>query len=365
MLYSKAIKPLLFRMDPERAHHLAMNMGSFINDHPLLQGLLRQMYSYQSSRLTQTLWGMNFANPIGLAAGFDKNGYISRTIQALGFGFVEVGSITAQPSTGNPLPRLFRLPDDRSVINRMGLNNDGAQTIVRRLANQAEYLHIPLGINVAKTHNPDILGDQALKDYVASYKEALKVADYVTVNISCPNTGEGKTFEDPTALRELLDALDIPSGTGTTPTLIKLSADLDNGKLEKLVEISEECRIDGYVATNTSTSRSSLLTPSNTLRDIGSGGLSGSAIAKRSTRLISQLRKLIGGNKTIIGVGGIDSFETALEKLQAGANLLQIYTGMIYEGPGLAGAINKKLDQYLRERGLSGIQQLQNGSGNK
>jgi len=321
-----------------------------------LKTLAKSLYNYQSAKLSQQIWGLTFRNPIGLAAGFDKNGQIPEIMEALGFGFVEVGSITANPNTGNPKPRAFRLPKDRAIINRMGLNNDGAQTVVKRLKNKK--LSIPLGINIAKTHDPKIMGDAAIQDYVQSFNEAKKVADYITVNISCPNTTEGKTFEDPAALDELLSALKIRDDARVVPTTVKFSSDLTKNKLLQLLEICENHRIHGYVACNTSSSRKGLQTSESELDDIGRGGLSGKPIANKSVQIVEWISEATKGQKPIIGVGGIDDFSTALKMLLAGADLLQMYTGLIYEGPGLVKSINRQLLHELEALNIKSIHQL-------
>lgn len=339
MIYEHLFKPFLFRKDAEKAHDLALSFSSLTHRSPFLQELAHQIYGESDSGLEQTLWGLKFPNPVGLAAGFDKNGVTPLAMQALGFGFIEVGSITARPCSGNPKPRAFRLPADHSLINRMGLNNEGADVVTKRL--KEIDLEIPLGINIAKTNDMRIHGDAAIMDYQYSYNKAIEVADYVTVNISCPNTGEGKTFEDPEALRDLLSALN-PSGQ-ITPTLVKFSVDTDQQTLEKLIAVCQDYMIDGYVATNTSSARAGLNTSAERLRAIGNGGLSGRAIAKQSTQIIQWIYEISEGARPIIGVGGIDSAEAALEKLKAGASLVQIYTGMIYKGPGLVADIKKGL----------------------
>lgn len=343
-------------MEADKAHEAALRLGRVASQNELIKLLGKTLYNYQSPRLHQHIWGLTFRNPIGLAAGFDKNGEIPEIIEAAGFGFTEVGSITANPSTGNPKPRTFRLKKDRSLINRMGLNNDGAQAIVKRLENKKP--DIPLGINIAKTPDPAILGDKAIEDYLFSFKKAQKIAGYITVNISCPNTAEGKTFENPAALEELLSALNIKEDAGSVPTLIKFSVDLNRPELEQLIDICERHRVHGYVATNTSKKREGLLTEVKKLDRIGKGGLSGRAIGIKSTKIINWIHEMTNGQKPIIGVGGIDCFENALEKLQAGAVLLQVYTGLIYEGPGLVKKINKKLDACLAQQGLESIHQL-------
>ncbi|MEP1151393.1 MAG: quinone-dependent dihydroorotate dehydrogenase [Balneola sp.] len=338
MFYKQIAKPLVFKKDAEQAHDLALKVSSLTNESKLLQSLASLVYG-GGKNIEQNFWGLSFKNPIGLAAGFDKNGTTPKAMQALGFGFVEIGSITAQQSSGNPKPRAFRLPEDRSLINRMGLNNEGTDRIIERLKSYS--LDIPLGVNIAKTNDASIHGAEAILDYVYSYKKAQEVADYITVNISCPNTGEGKTFEDPEALTALLSELEISNST--TPTLVKFSVDTEFNTLKKLVEICEKFDVNGYVATNTSSNRAQLKTSKSTLESIGNGGLSGAAIALKSDQVISQLYEILKGSKPIIGVGGIDSVESAQRKIDLGANLLQVYTGMVYEGPGLIKTIKNKL----------------------
>lgn len=339
MLYQHILKPLLFKKDAEEAHEFAIKWASRTNNSLLLQKLVQTFFDGNNPELAQEFFGLTFPNPVGLAAGFDKNGVTPKAMQALGFGFIEIGSITAEASSGNPKPRAFRLPQDQSLINRMGLNNEGAGVVIERL--KKTNLKIPLGINIAKTNDMSIHGDAAIEDYVYSYNKALEVADYVTVNISCPNTGEGKTFEDPDALNALLVALK-PSENGT-PTLVKFSVDTDKKTLQKLVEICEEKSIDGYVATNTSSKRENLQTSASVLKEIGNGGLSGSAIKNKSTQVIKWLFEVLKGSKPIIGVGGIDSAEAALSKMEAGANLLQVYSGLVYKGPKLVKQIKSGL----------------------
>lgn len=339
-------------MDAERAHHLALSLAEKTHQSSILQSLTRGIYASNINHTGDSvqLWGLDFKNRIGLAAGFDKNGTTPLAMQALGFGFVEVGSITAKSSLGNPKPRAFRLPQDRSLINRMGLNNEGTDTIIDRLSQQN--LDIPLGINIAKTNDAAIHGDQAIQDYLYSYLRAQMVADYITINISCPNTGEGKTFEDPVALKELLQAIKSsatsagvpstrkksipePSTFAYVPTTVKFSVDTSREQLMILLDICEDLGIDGYVATNTSNHREGLQTPEKKLREIGRGGLSGYAIASRSLAMTSWISDALKGTKPIISVGGISTREEYLARLQAGASLVQVYTGLIYQGPGL------------------------------
>ncbi|MEQ8524661.1 quinone-dependent dihydroorotate dehydrogenase [Gracilimonas sp.] len=340
MIYKKLLKPLLFKTDAEKAHEWALSMASKTNNSPLLQTLASSIYNEPRIGLEQELFGLTFPNPIGLAAGFDKNGTTPKAMQALGFGFVEVGSITAKPSEGNPRPRAFRIPRDHSLINRMGLNNEGTDVITNRLSSLD--LEIPLGVNIAKTNDASIHGDAALRDYLYSYEKAQSVADYITINISCPNTGEGKTFEDPSALRDLLAILQ-PGNEERKPSLVKFTVDIDRKNLENLVRICEDFGVAGYVATNTSSVRDDLKTEQAVLNKIGNGGLSGRAIQQRSTEVVKWLAEITERKKPVIGVGGIDSAQAAVDKIKAGASLIQIYTGLVYEGPGLLNKIKKSL----------------------
>ncbi|MBO6794238.1 MAG: quinone-dependent dihydroorotate dehydrogenase [Balneolaceae bacterium] len=340
MLYSTILKPYLFNKDAESAHELAVDWAQRTSQSAALLSICRMMYGGNDAGLRKEYFGLTFPNPVGLAAGFDKNGVTPIAMQAMGFGFVEIGSITAKAAEGNPKPRAFRLPEDHSLINRMGLNNEGADVITDRL--KTLNLSIPLGINIAKTNDATIHGDAAVEDYAYSYQKAAEVADYITVNISCPNTGEGKTFENPAALEALLKGLPL-NQNDRKPTLVKFSVDTAKSDLEKLVEICESYSIDGYVATNTSSDRSELTTDADTLTKIGNGGLSGAAIHKKSTKVIGWLNEFLQGKKPIIGVGGINNAQSALDKIEAGANLLQIYTGMVYKGPGLIKEIKKAL----------------------
>lgn len=356
MFYKSLLKPLLFQVDAEKAHHTAHKVARRAAQSKLASRIIQSVYDYQSPLLEQTFWGHTFRNPVGLAAGFDKNGCLVEAMELLGMGFVEVGSITAQARSGNPKPRAFRLPRDQALINRMGLNNDGAQTVVKRLQN-SDYT-IPLGLNIAKTHDPGIMGADALDDYLFSYKQARKIADYITVNISCPNTAEGKTFEEPEVLDRLLTTLLNSSELETVPTLVKFSSDITPDTLRALVDICEAHGVEGYVACNTSSSRRNLKTDPERLEAIGAGGLSGAPLAAKSLRVVRWLREMVDERKLIIGVGGIRTFDSALAMLQAGANLLQIYTGLIYEGPGLVRQINRGLANHMRAQGLQSLKEL-------
>lgn len=351
MFYSRLIRSLLFRLDSEKAHVNTVALARYSSSNPVFKSLAHSLYNFQSDRLGQVQSGIYFDNPIGLAAGFDKNGEAIGLYESLGFGYAEIGSITAQPSAGNPSPRAFRLPEDHALINRMGLNNEGTSRIVERI--RSKIAGIPVGVNIAKTHNPAISGKDAIEDYLISYRIASPVADYITVNVSCPNTSEGKTFEEPESLHSLLEAIYKERKSFDPPLFVKLSVDLDESHTMDLVSICEGFNVNGYVCGNTSNNRTSLKTPPERLQQIGRGGLSGRPIALAANKLTRNVRDQVPDQRTIIGVGGIDSFRAAMDKFKAGADLIQIYTGLIYEGPGLVKHINRHLDHYLTQHDLT------------
>lgn len=355
-LYKIVARPLLFRLKADTAHDVTIKTATYLNDKAWPLDYLSALYSVKNPLLHQNIWGLDFNNPVGLAAGFDKNGRILSFMESLGFGYLEVGSVTANASPGNPRPTSFRLPDDQSLINRLGLNNDGAKTVTRRLKKKT--VSVPVGVNIAKTHDPSITGEEALQDYKISYDLAKDVADYLTINISCPNTTEGKTFEDPETLNQLLSYLNIGEDMSGPPILVKISVDTDDTLLSELLDVCQSKVVDGYVAANTSSKRTDLSTSQNQLNQIGIGGLSGRAIRDRSTEVIRKIHKHTKGEKTIIGVGGVFTADDAIEKLKAGADLIQVYTGMVYNGPGIVKSINKGIVKYLKENGLENVYQL-------
>jgi dihydroorotate dehydrogenase len=316
--------------------------------------------------LSQNILGSVFPNPVGLAAGFDKNAEQLGAWGSLGFGFCEIGSVTARPSAGNPVPRAFRLPDDRALVNRMGLNNDGAEAVAARLeALPKNSRAIPIGVNIAKTHDPGIVEDEAIEDFVRSVSLLAPHADYITLNISCPNTAEGKTFEEPEALDALLERVMFFKETlALPPVLVKVSAPgvgagglMEFGALNELVDIALSRGIAGFVATNTARDRVNLVTDPSHLAAIGRGGLSGRPLAERALATLRRIYVRTGGDVPVIGVGGIDSPEEAYARIRAGASLVQIYTGLVYEGPGLVRRINRRLLRLLERDGFDNVSQ--------
>jgi dihydroorotate dehydrogenase len=359
----RLLRPLLFRLPPETAHGLVMRAARLGERAP---GLLRRACSVPDDRLRQRLWGLDFPNPVGLAAGFDKNAERVRFWAALGFGFCEVGSVTARESGGNPQPRAFRLPADHALINRMGLNNEGAEAVAARLAALPRQARsVPLGINVTKTHDPEILGEAAVEDFAYSVRRLAGLADYLALNVSCPNTAEGKTFEEPEALDALLRAVMAVRAevAPSVPVLVKLSPPPsgeapDLGAIEELVGLSLGHGVAGFIVTNTAPDRAGLRTDSSLLDAIGRGGLSGRPLAERALALTRFLFRLTEGAVPLIGVGGIDSAEWAYRRMRAGASLVQVYTGLVYEGPGLVRRINRGLLDRLDRDGGSNISAL-------
>jgi dihydroorotate dehydrogenase len=357
-LMYRLLRPILFCLEAERAHRLALGVARGLQ--PLSPWLVQPFLAFEDSALAVTCWGITFPNPIGLAAGMDKNALLVRFWEAIGLGFVEIGSVSALPSPGNPQPRLFRLPEDRALINRMGLNNDGAVRIAQRLARLRHYR--PLGINLAKTHDPKLLGEAAIADFCESFRRLAPLADYVTLNISCPNTAEGKTFEDPEALNALLQAIfALRRELGlSVPVLLKLSP-LPSGQtvfdslLEELVAVAKAHGVAGFIAINTATDRQGLQTNPTVVARIGPGGLSGAPLAQRARSLLFYLYRLTEGRLPLISVGGIDSAEEAYARIRAGASLVQLYTGLVYEGPGLVRRIKQGLLRFLERDGFGSL----------
>ena len=342
-MYRFFVKPLLFLMKPERAHYFATGCLKFFSSIPGIPLLIRAMYDYRHPKLERQLFGLTFKNPVGLAAGFDKDARWFNELANLGFGFIEIGTLTPKGQPGNPKPRLFRIIRDEGLINRMGFNNLGAADAIQRLKKRKT--NIIIGGNIGK--NTVTSNDDALEDYVEDFNILHDHVDYFVVNVSCPNI-EGLTKLQDTPF--LLNLLGLLKHINTTkekpkPILLKIAPDLNNSQLDEIIGIVAETKIDGIIATNTSTSREGLKTLKSELEKIGNGGLSGVPIRQRSTEVIRYLADKSNKAFPIIGVGGIHLPDDAIEKIEAGADLVQIYTGFIYEGPGLIKNINKKIVQ--------------------
>jgi dihydroorotate dehydrogenase len=329
-------------MDPEKAHYKTVSLFRLALAMPLGKSIIKMLYNYQSPKLEKKLFGLTFKNPVGLAAGFDKDGKFYKEMSHLGFGFIEIGTVTPLPQEGNPKPRLFRLPKDEGLINRMGFNNDGVDAMVERLK-KFKSKDVIIGGNIGK--NKVTPNDEAINDYVICFEKLFDHVDYFVVNVSSPNTPGLRDLQDKgplTAILSKLMELNIARPV-QKPILLKIAPDLTNSQLDDIVDIVAETKIDGVIATNTTISREGLKTDQDIVSDIGNGGLSGAPVKSRSTEVISYLDKKSGGSFPIIGVGGIDSAESAKEKISAGASLVQIYSGFVYQGPGLVKSINKGL----------------------
>jgi dihydroorotate dehydrogenase len=340
-VYKSLVKPYLFRLQPEKAHHLTFNSIKKLFRLPGAAAVARQLYAVEDPRLERELFGLKFKNPVGLAAGLDKDARLVDELGALGFGFVEIGTLTPRPQTGNPQPRLFRLPQDESLINRMGFNNEGVEAAVRRLRKSKHRTII--GGNIGK--NKDTPNEEAESDYRYCYEALYEVVDYFVVNVSSPNTPNLRELQDKEPLRKLLAALQKlnTAKPAPKPILLKIAPDLTDPQLDDIIDLVGETGIAGIIATNTTISRDGLRTPADAVARMGAGGLSGKILRKRATEVIRYLHSHSGGSFPIIGVGGIHDPASAIEKLEAGASLIQLYTGFIYEGPALVKQINKAI----------------------
>jgi dihydroorotate dehydrogenase len=344
-MYKFFVKPLLFAMQPEKAHYFATKWLTIISKIPGGTWLMRTLYEVTNKKLERNLFGLTFKNPVGLAAGFDKDARWFNELANLGFGFIEIGTLTPKAQIGNPKPRLFRITEDEGLINRMGFNNLGAEDAIQRLKNRKT--DIIIGGNIGK--NTATSNDDALDDYLFNFNTLHDYVDYFVVNVSCPNVKDLTKLQDTPFLLNLLGELKKINQTKTKPKpiLLKIAPDLNNSQLDEVIEIVAQTKIDGIIATNTTTSRENLKTSAAEIEAIANGGLSGKALKERSTEVIRYLAEKSNKAFPIIGVGGIHSAEDALEKIEAGADLVQIYTGFIYEGPGLIKAINKKIVNSL------------------
>jgi len=338
-MYSFLIRPLLFLFPPEFIHHTTFRILKISGYIPGLDALFRFLFLVRDPRLERTLFGITFPNPVGLAAGFDKDAVLIDELAAFGFGFIEIGTLTPKAQPGNDKPRLFRLPKDQALINRMGFNNRGVDEAVLRLAKKKSTIIV--GGNIGK--NKITPNDKAVEDYAYCFEALYPYVDYFVVNVSSPNTPGLRELQEKEPLKKLLSEVKALNQTKEKPkpVLLKIAPDLNEAQLLDVVEILLDTKTDGVIATNTTISREGLATDQELVSSIGNGGLSGMPLTKRSTEVISFLRSKLGKNYPIIGVGGIMTPEDALEKLKAGADLVQIYTGFVYEGPGFVKRINK------------------------
>ncbi|MBC8154523.1 MAG: quinone-dependent dihydroorotate dehydrogenase [Bacteroidetes bacterium] len=340
-MYKRIILPLLFRFDAETIHHTVTAALKIAFRIPGVSTIARRWFVPHDARLARTVFGLRFPNPVGLAAGFDKNAELVSELSDLGFGFIEIGTVTPRPQPGNPRPRLFRLKADQGLINRMGFNNEGVRAVAERLRKRPPGLLI--GGNIGK--NKETPNETALNDYLISFRELFDTVDYFAVNVSSPNTPGLRALQDKEPLLRLLTALEAENHQRAKPKpiLLKIAPDLTNEQLDDVIAIVQETGIAGVIATNTTISRDGLQTAPKAVADMGAGGVSGLPVRERATDVIRYLHQKSGGAFPIIGVGGIASADDALEKLRAGASLVQLYTSFIYEGPGVAKRICRGL----------------------
>ncbi|RBP29929.1 dihydroorotate oxidase A [Oceanihabitans sediminis] len=340
-MYKLLLRPIFFLFDPEKIHHFTFSLIQFTSKIPGISSLLKSMYVVEDARLERKLFGLTFKNPVGLAAGFDKNAVLYNELANFGFGFIEIGTVTPKGQAGNPKKRLFRLKADQGIINRMGFNNEGLEAAIKQLKKNKGKLII--GGNIGK--NTQTKPEDYTEDYLACFNALHPYVDYFVLNVSCPNVGSHAKLNDKEYLLELIGTVQKANRTFTTqkPLLLKIAPDLNNGQLDEIVALIAETNLDGVIASNTSTDRTGLKASEAELEQIGNGGLSGQPIKEKSTQVIKYLADKSNKAFPIIGVGGIHSAEDALEKIEAGADLVQIYTGFIYEGPKLIKEINKAI----------------------
>ncbi|RKF03741.1 dihydroorotate oxidase A [Tenacibaculum lutimaris] len=338
-MYKLLIRPIFFLFDPEKIHHFTFSLVKFLSKIPGVPSIFRGMYQVNDKKLERNLFGLTFKNPVGLAAGFDKNAVLYNELANFGFGFVEIGTVTPKGQVGNPKKRLFRLKDDKGIINRMGFNNEGLEAAIEQLKKNKG--KIIIGGNIGK--NTNTAPENYTEDYVACFKGLHPYVDYFVLNVSCPNVSSHAKLEDADYLKELITEVQKLNNAEAQqkPILLKIAPDLNNQQLDEIIELVAETKIDGVIASNTSVNRDNLKASKERLQEIGNGGVSGQPVKDRSTRVIQYLADNSNKAFPIIGVGGIHSEKDALEKLKAGADLVQIYTGFIYEGPSLVKRINK------------------------
>ncbi len=343
-MYKLLVRPLLFLFPPEQAHRIALGALKVARFIPGCRFLIRLACKRRSKSLEKELFGIKFPNPVGIAAGLDKNGEYYNDLANLGFGFVEIGSLTPRPQDGNPTPRLWRLPKDRALINRMGINNLGVRQALQRL--RRERPKIVIGANISK--NADTPNEEAGKDYARSIALLYDFVDFFTLNVSCPNVKDLDGLQGNAMLQQVLDAAMevIRYNEYARPVLLKVSPDLEQSQLDQIIHLALINGIDGIVATNTTRSRDNLVTPEKTISSIGEGGLSGAPLFEKSKATVKYIHEKSGGLLPIIAAGGIMTPAQAAEMLDAGADLVEVYTGFIYNGPKFA----KRIVKHLKKR---------------
>jgi dihydroorotate dehydrogenase len=340
-MYKLIIRPILFLFDPEKVHYFTFSLIRNLCKIPFVASIFRGLYQVNNKKLERNLFGLTFKNPVGLAAGFDKNAVLYNELANFGFGFVEIGTVTPRGQVGNPKKRLFRLKDDQGIINRMGFNNEGIEPAIANLKKNNR--KIIIGGNIGK--NTMTKPESYTKDYLEVFSALYNYVDYFVLNVSCPNVGSHAKLNDKDYLIELITECQKLNNKQEKqkPILLKIAPDLNNKQLDEIIELVAETKINGVIASNTSTTRKNLKASKERLAQIGNGGVSGQPIKNQSTKVIKYLADHSNKSFPIIGVGGIHSAEDALEKIEAGADLVQIYTGFIYEGPSLIRKINKAI----------------------
>ena len=364
-IYSNLVRPVLFSLDPERAHRNAIRLGERLSRSSPARLLLRKFYDRQFEELKVERLGLRFPNPVGLAGGFDKHGHIYPVIGDIGFGHMEIGSVSLLPWRGNPSPTLLRLPQDGGLINRLGLNSEGVAVVSERLQNAR--FKIPTGINLVKTADPGIAGEEAIQDYLQCFAHCYPLGDFITLNLSCPNTAEGRTFEDSALLAPFLSKLKplrdhLAGGGARKPVFVKLSPDLEDRVLDEILWLAQEHNIDGCVIANTTGRREHLRTSRKVLDDFGFGGLSGRPLKPYVQEMVKKVWDKTAGQFLIVACGGVGCdphvhpAEEVWEYLKLGATLVQLHTGLIYRGPAIASMINQGLSQILKREKLPSLQ---------
>ena len=345
-MYKNIIRPLLFLLKPETVHHLIVNLLKIGFKIPGVSYLVKKSFILKDNRLKLDCLGLSFDNPVGFAAGFDKNAEVYNPFSNFGFSFIEIGTVTPIPQLGNPKPRSFRIPKDKGLINRMGFNNKGVDYAVEQLKRKKH--NVIIGGNIGK--NTATTNENAINDYIICFEKLYKHADYFVVNLSCPNIKDLRKLQDKDSTITILNKLaEIRRGKSPyKPILLKISPDLTNSELDDVIETFNITGIDGIVATNTTISRENLATEEKKIKMIANGGLSGKPLSDRSTEVIKYISEKSNGTVPIIGVGGIMTEQDAIEKLNAGASLIQVYTGFIYEGPGFVKRINNAILKNIK-----------------
>lgn len=332
MMYSSLIRPLLFQLSAERAHNLALRGLQFASQSGITTAALRAAVGSVPDAPVQAM-GLTFRHPLGLAAGMDKNAVALRAWEALGFSHLEIGTVTPRPQPGNPKPRMFRLPEDQALINRMGFNNGGAAAAAQRIK-ASKHRNLVVGGNIGR--NKTTANEQAVDDYLAALNAVYAVVDYIAVNVSSPNTPGLRDLQSEASMRALLEAVaNEAKRLGGKPVAVKIDPDSSKEHVQRTAALAVECGLKGIIATNTTVGRDGLRTPQSRIDAIGAGGLSGAPLTRRSTEVVAWVREAVGSSASVIGVGGVRTAQDVQDKLSAGADLVQVYSGLVYEGPAM------------------------------